>query len=162
MRRGVGLLLLGLVALSAGVLLTRLRPDPPAASLPEVNVPVARPARETSPEPLREGRRLLRMAPALAVDAALRRGDCRMYALSGFGPVVPVVDGLPQPVRVSIEAYGLHFIPGAVHATVSDDERRFYRYAHRYAGRYNRILLDRLTGPDGRIADGGACRRAAS
>jgi len=145
MRRGVLFVLLGLTVAGAGVLSTR-----------------AGFARESASEPLQAGRRLVRVPPARAVDEALRTGDCRMLALAGLGPVVPVVDDLPQPVRSSLEPYGLHFIPGAGHVVTSWEEQRFRKHAYRYAKRYNRILVGRLTGPGGRLADGGACRRAES
>lgn len=103
------------------------------------------------------GREQMRTPPARAADAALAAGDCRPLAISGFGPVVPVVGELAQPQREGFGKLGQKYIYGTSDVVLSPVDERYRARAYRYAERYNRRLLAGLRMPAGAL-DWSRCR----
>jgi len=82
-----------------------------------------------------------RADPQRDLAAALARGDRRFVGVYGYSADVPGVD---SPDQGLLKRYGVRYLRGTSDAMTSQEDERLNKLAHRYAKKYNGLLLQHL------------------
>jgi len=67
---------------------------------------------------------------------AIQRGDCRVLAIIGFGPIAPGIDSALQNYR-----FGYYYFSGTSDAVSGDEQIAYTKLAYAFAEKYNAVIL---------------------
>lgn len=81
--------------------------------------------------------------PRVALESAWHRGDKRFIAIQTFSTEIP---GAEEFYDTLVREHGMRVLTGTGDAGVDDARAKLIAGARDYAERYNRLLLERLSG----------------